>query len=487
MAGLLGALTDKQFWRDVVGNVPDAARGLLAQTAGAPVDIATMLMRPFGYGTPDRDVVGSTDWIGGMLGADVDRMPFRIASMLPTDASDLAKYGAVAAAALPARVARIPGGRARMTVRNPRRSMYPDIYDNPRALVSRAQVAAEDPMLKRLFGVTRNDLYEIAGRGAREGNITEAPYKLAKNPKGAKHAADVTNPRNTQRMVDILSEARARPDLYEGMASWYVMDPAHERFVQLYGKDMAPDAYRRFNTLTGMASPGSNVLTELNRGTAANWLAQQNRFDDFIRYGGGMLPGAPSDMAAVAGHSYHRTGQGLPMLNYLERGAIDMGSAKVPSYIAASGVPTTGFQTKFPVGDAHWSRLVGLPDVRTSGKAKTLRASASVPEMYSLTPWWRDQVAAPLGLEPVPAQAVVWGAGSRATGVDSPIAAPKLELLAQQIARAADRMGVSPETARDMIFTGRAHAGFIDPTLLGLLGAAGAGAGYYFLGNEARD
>jgi hypothetical protein len=169
------------------------------------------------------------------------------------------------------------------------------------------------------------------------------------------------------------------------------------------------------------------------------------------------------------------------MGQYLASGNIDgMGSAKVPSYIAASGVPETGFQTQWPVGDAHWSRLVGLPDVRGARTSKGVEvlpnASASVPEMTALGPWWKDKIAEPMGLQAVPAQAVVWGAGSGATGVTSPIGAGKLELLAQQIGKAADRMGVSPETARDMIIRGQAHAGVVDPELAALL-AAGTGAG----------
>jgi hypothetical protein len=59
----------------------------------------------------------------------------------------------------------------------------------------------------------------------------------------------------------------------------------------------------------------------------------------------------------------------------------------------------------------------------------------------------------------VPAQAVIWGAGSGATGVTSPIGAPKLELLAQQIGETATRLGVTPETARDMIIRGQTYAG----------------------------
>ena len=33
-----------------------------------------------------------------------------------------------------------------------------------------ARVAPEHPALKELFGVTRDDLYEISGRGTRKGN-----------------------------------------------------------------------------------------------------------------------------------------------------------------------------------------------------------------------------------------------------------------------------------------------------------------------------
>jgi hypothetical protein len=96
----LGPIADPQFYRDMASNVPDAARGLLAQTLGAPVDMATAMMRPFGYKTPDANVVGSTDWIGKKMGADVNRMPFRITSMLPTGADDLMRLGPSAAALL---------------------------------------------------------------------------------------------------------------------------------------------------------------------------------------------------------------------------------------------------------------------------------------------------------------------------------------------------------------------------------------------------
>jgi hypothetical protein len=372
------------------------------------------------------------------------------------------------------------------TVVRPERIAFPEIYKNPKELVSEAagRVAPEDPLLKQLFGVTRNDLFNISQQGTRAGNITGVPFKTAANPKGAKHAEQVTNPRNTQRLQDIVSEAKQYPDLYEGMASWYTMDPLYKRFVDLYGPEQAVAEYNKFNTLTGMSSPGSEVLTELNRGTAAYMMDKAGRFPEFKKYGGlaEYKRGSdfPPELAAVIGHPYHSTAQAGPMEKYLETGLLDMGSAKVPSYIHASGVPQTGFQTQYPVGDAHWSRLVGLPDVRGAttkkGEESVPVASASVPEMVALSPWFRNKVAQPMGLEAVPAQAVIWGAGSGATGVTSPIGAPKLELLSQQIGQTAKRLGVSPQTARDLIIQGKEHAGFVDPALAAML-AAGTGGG----------
>ena len=373
----------------------------------------------------------------------------------------------------------------RPTVENPQRVAFPGIYKRPDELVAGARTAPEDPLMQRLFGVNRDDLFQIAEQGKRQGNMGGVPFRTAAKPRGAKHAGQVMTPQNEQRLLDILSEAEKRPDLYKGMAAWYTMDPAYQHFVRLYGPERAAAEYNRFNALTGMASPNSEVLTELNRGTGAFMLDTSGRFDDFKNFGGlaedkrGL--NYPADMRGIQGHMVHSTAQAGPMEKFLRAGRIDMDSPKVPSYIHASGVPETGFQTQYPVGDAHWSRLVGLPDVRglvrdsKSGKMVPNAASASTPEMVSLGPWWRDNIAGKAGLESVPAQAVVWGAGSNATGVTSPIGAPKLELLSAQIGKAANRLGISPEDARDRIFLGKEHAGLADPALLGLLGAGTAG------------
>jgi len=79
--------------------------------------------------------------------------------------------------------------------------------------------------------------------------------------------------------------------------------------------------------------------------------------------------------------------------------------------------------------------------------------------MSQLAPWWREKIAGQLGIESVPAQGRAWGAFAPQTGVESPIGAPKLELLSRKIMETADRLGVSPETARDMVLTGENWAG----------------------------
>jgi hypothetical protein len=374
----------------------------------------------------------------------------------------------------------------RPTVADPQRVAFPGIYKRPDELVAGANVAPENPMMERLFGVNRDDLFQIAQEGRRQGNMTGVPFRTAAKPRGAAHAQQVMTPQNEQRILDIIGEAEKRPDLFKGMAAWYTMDPLYQDFVRLYGKTAAPKEYNRFNALNGMASPNIEVLTEINRGTGAFMLDTAGRFDDFKNFGG-IAEGKrganfPADMRAIQGHMVHSTAQAGPMEKYLRAGQIDMDSPKVPSYIHASGVPETGFQTQYPVGDAHWSRLAGLPDVRglkrdkKSGLMVPNGASASTPEMVTLGPWWRDNIAAKAGLESVPAQAVVWGAGSNATGVTSPIGAPKLELLAQQIEKAAKRLGVTPEEARDLILMGKEHAGFADPALLATVAGGAATA-----------
>jgi hypothetical protein len=425
------------------------------------------------------------------------------------------------------------------TVSNALRNAFPDIYKNPKDIVAEAvsRVNPEHPLLQQLFGVSRNDLYEIGERGTRKGNLEDVPFAYKPKGTGSAIVDNINNPKNNQRILDILTEAGKQPKLSVGMDSWYVLDPAFKRLEEMYGKEEAIKKYNLLNAFTGMSSPGSDVITELNRGTAANMLYQNNRFDDFMNYAGVAEEKRgkkfPNDMRTIKGHAYHKTAQAPAMqkwINYIE-GKEDysigdvkntMDSAKVPTYISASGVPETGFQTGYPVGDAHFTRAIGIPDVRgaqtkkltknnpeqleefnsvyslLSKKEKQLAdesgfirvevspsKSASVPEMMRINPYFKN-ISNELGIEAVPAQARLWGAASGATGVDSPIGLPKLELLAIEIGKAAKRMNVTPETARDLILSGKAHAGFIEQNLLNAMAATGlAGtAGYKYYNNE---
>jgi hypothetical protein len=63
MAGLLDALLDPQFRQDTLRGLLDAGnRGAVAGLLGGPVDLATMAMRPFGYGV--EKPFGGSEWIG---------------------------------------------------------------------------------------------------------------------------------------------------------------------------------------------------------------------------------------------------------------------------------------------------------------------------------------------------------------------------------------------------------------------------------------
>jgi hypothetical protein len=348
--------------------------------------------------------------------------------------------------------------KKQVTVKDPERIAYPGIYDRPDEIARLASqnVAPEDEAMKRLFGVTRDDLYELR-KSRPEGN--EAPnLVMPANPKGAKVAPQIMTRKNTQRIIDTLAEAEKYPELQKGMDAWYEMGPLFERYLQI--SDNPIEDFNRFQAFTGMASPGSDVLTEINRGTAALTMDNQGRFEDFLRHGGKAFNTRgsgffPEDLEGVMGHPYHSTAHGKPMSKYIESGRVDMSSPKVPLYIQSAGVPETGFQTALPVGDAHFSRMIGLADVRTN---KDYGASISTPELLSLGDWWKNKIAKELGINSVNAQGRGWGTFAPATGVTTAVGAPKLELISQKIMDAAHAYGITPEEARDAILTGKMYA-----------------------------
>lgn len=337
------------------------------------------------------------------------------------------------------------------TVNDPQRLAYPGIYKRPDVVAREAfeNSADEDPSLHRLFGVHRSDLHDM--NVGRVGN-QEPGIAVTANPKNnSKAALNVMTDANRQRVTDALGEAEKYPRLFMGMDSWYEMQPVFDRLAQITGDPVGH--FNDFQTFTGMSSPGSEVLTELNRGTAARYLNKQNRFDEFLKHGGKGSNAPKGFIDYVRGHPYHSTSQAGPMQKYITTGAIQSKEPKVPLYVQSAGVPQTGFQTKLPVPDAHFMRSLGFGDTRT---AKNYGKSASTPELLTLEPFWTG-IADDVGLNAVNAQGRQWGLFAPQTGVTSPIGAPKLELLSMKIMDTARIFNISPETARDLVLLGETY------------------------------
>jgi len=346
----------------------------------------------------------------------------------------------------------------KQTVRDPQRNAFPGIYGDPREIAANAarQVAPEDPSMKQLFGVTRGELYEM-GQG-RQGNA-DPNLAFKANPRGSEAAENVMTPRNAQRIIDVMAEAQKHEGLRHGMEPWYVMDPAYKKLEEIVGPEEARRYYNRLNVSMGTMSPGTEVPVEIRRGLGANYLQEQGRFNDFVRYGGmadnRRGPDYPADIRHMPGHMYHSTSQAPALQTFVETGKLDMKSPKVPSYVMASGVPETGFQTRYAVPDAHFTRAIGMSDTR--GGEGSANVSMKMSEYQTLQDWWRNKIANKVGLEAVPGQALTWGAFSPITGVTSPIGAPKLEMLAKEIMAIAQRKGIEPELARDLVLRGKTY------------------------------
>lgn len=352
-----------------------------------------------------------------------------------------------------------PANRAIQTVQDPIRMMYPGIYGNPKeiARVAGERVGEESPLLKRLWGVDREDLFQMSL--GRLGNEVPVGLERGDGWKGSEAARKVMTMPNAQRLQDILAEAGGVEGLRRTDA-WYIMDPMFHRMKEMFGHDEAVRRYKHLNTLMGMASPASAVDREIMRGTAMHAMHQQGRWDDVAQISvpeHQRGPDFPADLRHVPSHPYFRTSTREPAEKYLREGRIVSDAPKVPLYVQSSGVPETGFQTRAPVGDAHWSRGVGLADTRPGVSAAD--ASFSPTELQTLQPWWQNRVAHQVGIEPGPAQARLWTTLGPQTGVQSELGAGKLELLSQAIAETAHRLGVSLETARDMVLKGEASAG----------------------------
>ena len=184
-------------------------------------------------------------------------------------------------------------------------------------------------------------------------------------------------------------------------------------------------------------------------------MQQQGKLADYVKYGG-LGPAQrgrdfPPELQDVRGHPYHSTSQAGPYARYIQSGKVDMSQPKVPLYIQASGPPGAR-QTSRAVPDAHITRSSGMSDVR---KTSNPGASMKTGEYTPFGPWYEKQVAQPLGLEAVPAQAQQWGLFGPQTGVNTPIGAPKFECAASGGESA--EAGIDPNVLLDRVMQGKEH------------------------------
>jgi hypothetical protein len=223
-------------------------------------------------------------------------------------------------------------------------------------------------------------------------------------------------------------------------------------------EEMAGKVYHNLNSYTSYASPMSSVGPEIKRGTAAATMAAEGNFAKFEKNGG-----LPQDKAPAAlkssnfelgneGHAMHSTAHAGAMSRFNETGE-EARAVKTGTYRRSGDAPSregSEHQNTVAVGDSHWSRGVGLADVRGS---KAYDGSAGGPEMKILAPWYHDEIARhhDVNLPSTSAQAVQWGALSKETGVESPIGAPKLEIWADKIAEAAKKEGIAPKAMWERI------------------------------------
>ena len=348
-------------------------------------------------------------------------------------------------------------GRAAKYLIDPARESFPGIYKPAPELVSdaRSRLIADpgqEGNMYKLFGHTRNSLDELS-QGNRDLDsirpfLQSPPFNLSGT---AKTSPRVLTNTNAARLRGALSAGLSDPDI-KLTRSWYEMSPLWDRMRELGTGDRA---MTDLNNRTAVMSAGSDPKTEINRGFYANWLAKQGRLDDFLRYH--VIPEEersadfPDELRGLKGHSYGRTAQAPNLLDYEETGRLWPASHKVPTYAAATD-PRFPYSDR-PVADSHFNRILGYPDVSTADTAAVRNGVMSNTEYSDTVPWFNDKVAGRLGMRPRDAQALLWNLGGPQTGVRY-IGPSKLEMIANHMADVAERRGIHPEEARDLLLSG---------------------------------
>lgn len=362
------------------------------------------------------------------------------------------------------------------TVTAPLRMANPGIYRNPKDIPPAAMTRlipdpGEEGNMFKLFGHTRASLDELAqGRSFEEGYNQFLPpaYRILPGSKGSAISSQILTPRNANRLIDIASEALN----YEPLAqtrSWYEMLPLWERMNYL---GISPEEQRLFNARVGLHSAASSPVAEIARGTEANRLIHEGRLEDYVRYGGvGQkgytdrqgnfrpgrfeMEGFPPDMLTQMGHLAHSTAHADPLIELESTGRYWPAQHKIGTYIQATDPQFP--DPRRPIADSHLARGVGYPDVRTGDV--DIHGELTNPEFADFVPWWGN-ISDKMGMHPRDLQAMIWNVLGPQTGVRY-IGPPKLEMFADQAAKAGRRLGVNPETALDMILTGQA-AGYAE-------------------------
>lgn len=334
------------------------------------------------------------------------------------------------------------------------RAYAPGVYGPTDEVVRIADIRADPDSgaMGRVFGLDREELYDLH-QGRPRG--TDLGFEFGPRSKGAKHVSRITNPRNAQRLVDAMTEARKYPNLYKGSAAWYEMEPLFDRLKQLTSNPEGK--FRDLIDTTAVMSPRAAVVPELERGTHALMLRNQGRAEEFRPYGEIPSPQRPDDfppelqgMPGSMAHKVHST-----MLENLDRtGGIITDQAKVPMYSKGHyGSPDIPYNTRMGAPDAHNARAIGLTDVRPAKKGD-LGGNASRPEVYSMLDWFENKVAGASGHSGTDAQALLWNIFAPFTGVKTKIGKSKLELMSEGIERAALHNKIPIGEARDRVIMG---------------------------------
>jgi hypothetical protein len=350
---------------------------------------------------------------------------------------------------------------AKRFLKNPVRESFPGIYKDPDVIASEARRhLVEDPgkegPMYQLFGHTRESLDDLA-QGNRDLDSIQ-PLLGPRHPVNlsgtAKTSPRVLLPKNAGRLVDMLGEGLKDPELAR-TRSWYEMSPLWDRMNDL---GLGDRGMSNLNNRMAVMSAGSDPRTEINRGFHANWLANEGRLEDFVKYGGVKDEDRgdwfPHDLRDLKGHSYHESAQVPGLLDNETSGRLWPGEGihKVPTYAAATD-PRDPYSAR-PVADSHFNRILGYPDVATASTKSVRNGVPSLTEYSDIVPWFNKHVADATDLRPRDAQAMLWNLGGPQTGVRY-IGPSKLEMISDYMKDTADKLGIHPEEARDLLLQGR--------------------------------